>query len=75
MNEMRQEMQKWWRKGVNESAQTSLLCEDLRKGLTLVEDGTYVQKYIINDKEVCRNFYLRACGQLQHNQKFKRVHI
>ena len=67
VNEMRQEMQKWWGNGVNESARTSLLCEDLRKGLTLVEDGTYVQKYIINDKEVCRNFYLRARGQ--HNQK------
>ena len=68
VNEMRQEMQKWWGKGVNESARTSLRCEDLRKGLTLVEDGTYVQKYIINDKEVCRNFCLHAHGQ--HNQKF-----
>jgi hypothetical protein len=48
------------------AARTTLLYDDLKKGVVLKKDHVYEQHYILNNKRVCRNFYLRARGV--HNQ-------
>lgn len=53
---LQNEMKKWWGPDVTSTTRTAILCEDLRLGFTMNDDGTAEQRYFILGKRVCRSF-------------------
>jgi hypothetical protein len=62
MEELREQLQEWWGETTDSNSRATLLAENLIKGFTIQKDGISEQKYLINEKIVCRNFFLRARG-------------
>ena len=56
------ELQEWWGAKSSYAHQRTLLGQDILTKCIKKDDGTYEQRYFIADKQVCRNFYMRARG-------------
>ena len=67
------EMETWWGDKSNNIIRDSLLCNDIKDWAIKQEDGTYKLRWFIANRQVCRNFYLRARGQHHsHVQKLEK---
>lgn len=62
---LKQEMQVWWGEATNNTNRVARLYDDLKDWSIKKEDGSYEIRWFIDNREVCRNFYLRARG-MQH---------
>jgi len=58
-------MTEWWGEHADSTLRRGLLYEDLKRGRNVDENGDInpqLQQWFIRNKQVCRNFYLRARG-------------
>ena len=56
-------MIEWWGEQADSTLRRGLLYEDVKLGTEVAEDGSLKpQKWFIRNKQVCKNFYLRARG-------------
>ena len=66
------ELQKWWGNESSNIARDAFLYDDLKDWSIRKEDGTYELRWFIAQRQVCRNFYLRARGMHHsHVQKLQ----
>ena len=63
MEVVREDMIEWWGEHADSTLRRGLLYEDIKLGTEVAEDGTLKpQRWFIRNKQVCRNFYMRARG-------------
>ena len=61
MEVIREEMIEWWGERADSTLRRGLLYEDIKLSTEVAEDGSLKpQKWFIRNKQVCKNFYLRA---------------
>ena len=64
-------MNQWWGPAVTNVHRTALVYDDLKDWAIRREDGTCEVRWFIANKQVCRNFWLRARGQ--HHETIRKL--
>lgn len=67
---LQEQLNLWWGDDSDNVKRDVLLCDDLKDWSVQKEDGTHELRWFISNREVCRNFYLRARG-MHHSHVLK----
>lgn len=59
---LKDELQKWWGPSISKCDRRTMLADDIMRHTGTVAGGKPQTQYFVGDKQVCRNFYLRARG-------------